>query len=657
MVTRAWLAAMLLTAATAPAQTAGATLVITTPKTEFYFGEIIPLELTFTATQPRTFLADTRMQDRVGRMNYVEEFLVEPASLAEDPLQGLPAGQGGLGGLSGGPAILSEKPFHFERVLNEWVRFRQPGEYRVHVVSHRVSQIEDPTQSDYKLQMYGRGKPVEVVSNVLTLRILPAPAAWVSQQITAARQILDAPAAQNDQSARDRLRAIRVLRFLDSPAAAKELVRRLTEGQDVDSFSAYLGVMSSPYQKQELPIMEQRLVAADQPVWDRYLDTLAQLAELDASGGPMPAYLKDATGQKMWREEATRRAAVRAQKLDGYAAKLIAVLPAKRPEARAVSLNTLLNLGTRTSEEPPWLHSVATLLIADFRSLPVNTQSMLLESRWNMLKSPAILPVLRDLIANRQTQDVALRRLNELAPQEARKIILDEIREPKQYLSFATLSMLPDASLPELNEVLAERGDALLTLRYATGDIVKQVEEKYSARRAEVAKQNLPDCAGPLVFFFLKYDPSFGEGVLRAEFARSGAPPACYDVGFQFHGLGKWAYSPALEKLAIESLTSDKVPVKRGAAEVLGKYGTAAAEKPLWETMEYFREWWKGREDQLKEKTGEESMQLERTLRIALAQADSWRLEESDLRRLLNLCSSDWCRQEVTDWINHPRTR
>ena len=113
------------------------------------------------------------------------------------------------------------------------------------------------------------------------------------------------------------------------------------------SFSAHMGVLGSPYRKQLLPLMEQRLVAADQPVWERYLDTLADLAELVSSGGTMPPYPKDASGQKAWQDESKRRADVREQKLKQYAERLIASLPAKQSEARAVSLNTLLSLATR----------------------------------------------------------------------------------------------------------------------------------------------------------------------------------------------------------------------------------------------------------------------------------------------------------------------
>ena len=109
--------------------------------------------------------------------------------------------------------------------------------------------------------------------------------------------------------------------------------------------------------------------------------------------------------------------------------------------------------------------------------------------------------------------------------------------------------------------------------------------------------------------------------------------------------------SPALERLAIEFLSSPVVPIKRGAAEILGKYGSIAAKEPLWKTMEFFRSWWKGREDELTKPSGQEGIQFELALRIALAQADGWKLSEAELNRLLGLCSSQWCKQDVAGWM------
>lgn len=620
----------------------GVSFSIATPKTEFYFGEAIPLELTFTAAKPQTFLADTRLQDRVGRMNYIEEFVAEPASLTEDPLQGLPGESGGMGGLSGGPVVLSEKPFIVKCVLNEWVRFKKPGLYRIYVISRRVSEAPEPVTADSYLQLLRLGKPLELTSNTVTLRIRPAAAAWINDQIAAARKILDIPVSPNGSNRDERIRAMQVLRFLDSPVAAKELLMRLTAGEDVDSYAAYMGVLGSPFRRQLLPLMEQRLVAPEQPVWDAYLDTLTRLAELLEPGASMP------------------RAEFRERKRDEYATRLIASLPTKTPEARAVSLNTLLNLGLRNSAQPePWVRGIAASLIADFRSLPAMSQSMLLQYRWELLKGmPGTLPLLRSLIEKPPSawgdppiRDMAVRRLYELSPAEGRRIILDEIRHPTMNLRFSTLAILPDPSLPDLNDAMADQNDPLLVLRYATGAVVKRVEQAYLARRAEIEKQQLPTCTGPLAFYFLKFDPPFGEQQLRRDFAQPASYPACYDIGFQFQQLGRWAYSPALERFAIESLSSGIVLVKHGAAEVLGNYGSPAAQKPLWDAMEYFRSWWKGREKELMGKNGQEGIQFERALRIALGQADGWVLQQPQLERLLALCSSEWCRDEVQRWI------
>ncbi len=605
---------------------------ISAAKSEFYSSELIPLQLSFTSTQPKSFLADTRLQDRVGRMNGVEEFLVDPAALTEDPLHGLPGEGGGMGGLSGGPCVLSEKPFSFERVLNEWVRFRRPGKYRIAILSRRVSRV-DPTKSDYYIQTHPGGDRVELVSNILTIEIVPAPAAWVKQQIADAVRILDGRVDPSEKTRTDRLRAGQTLRFLESPEAALALVRHLGSGEDIDAWALHMGVLGSPYRKQLLPVMEARLIAPDQPVWSRYLDTITRLSEL--------------TGAGRTRKE--------------YAARLIASLPSKDPEARVISMNTLLD-SDRGGADSAWVPAVAASIVADFRSLPSNMQTNLLLSRWNIIGGPAMLPILREIYAypleQQAAREIAVRRIYELAPEEGRRIILSQLTQTNTYLSAATLEMLPDRSLPELSDELGRRAEAgrledALILRYGNGDIVERVEQAYLKRNAEFDRQKLPHCGGPLIYYFLKFDPAFGEKELRSEISKPGGPPVCYDIGFQFQSLDRSAYSPALERLAIEFLGSPIVLVKRGATEVLGKYGSVAAEKPLWDTLEYFRSYWKGREEQLDELDGREGIQFERALRIALAQADAWTLQEDGLNRLLGLCSSNWCRQEVREWLTH----
>jgi HEAT repeat protein len=177
-----------------------------------------------------------------------------------------------------------------------------------------------------------------------------------------------------------------------------------------------------------------------------------------------------------------------------------------------------------------------------------------------------------------------------MSPDEGRKIILAEIAKPEgSDVPFSTLAMLPDPSLPEMDEVLAAKFDPLLIVRYATGSVIERIKSRVEETNGDLRRQNLPSCVGPIAFYFLKHDPHYGERLLREQFEAETAAPFCYDIGAQFSQLGRWAYSPALERLAIQSLTSPKVPVKRGAAEVLGRFGSEAAQKPLWEAMEYFR--------------------------------------------------------------------
>jgi hypothetical protein len=616
---------------------------ISLTKRTFFLGEMIPVQLVFTSTRPDGFTADGRTQDRMGRLNWVDEYIVEPADLVADPLKGLPYAGGGLGGLSGGPAVLSPKPFVIERTLNEFVRFREPGAYRLHALTRRVRRIvEQPVSSPPSLPLMRRSEPLEVVSNVVQFEVLPAPAEWVNQQIAAAVETLDAPAAWNDGAARQRrIQAGNVLRYLDTPEAAATLARRMGEGNDVESFSFHLGVLGSAHRRQLLPLLEQRLLAPDQPVWDRYLNTIVELRE--AIGPPA----------ERWKLR------------DEYVDRLIRSLSAKQPAAHAISVNTLFHLSSSIASShhpwqwPVWRPMIVKQLIADFRNLPALAQSMLLQFDWEALKSPEMAPVLREIYANPPApsrdpsiEDLALRGLDELAPAEARELILAEIRQPAKRLRFETLAMLPDENLPELDELFTsrlEKGqiDSLLIVRYATGDLVKRVQNAYLRHIQDLDRQKLPHCAEPLVFYFLKYDPEFGEREMRRDLSSPPGFPACLDLGHQFQRLGRYAMSPALERLAIEFLSSPFVPVKRGAAEILGKYGSAKAEQPLWDTLIYFHSWWKGREQELKQPVGNEGMQLERTLVAALSHAGAWELDASARSRLLTLCTSDECITEV----------
>ncbi|HXQ72193.1 MAG TPA: hypothetical protein VN844_16980, partial [Pyrinomonadaceae bacterium] len=135
---------------------------------EFRIGETIPLQLSFSSTVKERYQLNMAQYDRSGRMNY-ERFDVSPAQGAVDPLPGHTGSMGGLTSFR----FLSAEPWTIKLNLNEWVRFTQPGEYRLRIVSDRLL-THDPTNQ------FGVS-PVAARSNEITLKIVAADPVWQKQ--------------------------------------------------------------------------------------------------------------------------------------------------------------------------------------------------------------------------------------------------------------------------------------------------------------------------------------------------------------------------------------------------------------------------------------------------------------------------------------------
>lgn len=92
-----------------------------------------------------------------------------------------------------------------------------------------------------------------------------------------------------------------------------------------------------------------------------------------------------------------------------------------------------------------------------------------------------------------------------------------------------------------------------------------------------------------------------------------------------------------------------------GAAGVLGSYGDASVEAPLWKQLEQWSARWKGRASELdghpiRNDLPHLESQVGEKLAEALASARSWVLDGPRRKRLVALCIDDWCRER---W-DHP---
>ena len=88
-------------------------------KSQFFLGEVIPLELTFTSKTPKRYQLNMARYDRSGRMSY-ERFLVNPDGGWSDPLRSyFNSSMGWMGGGLTGFDFLSETPAKISLELNE----------------------------------------------------------------------------------------------------------------------------------------------------------------------------------------------------------------------------------------------------------------------------------------------------------------------------------------------------------------------------------------------------------------------------------------------------------------------------------------------------------------------------------------------------------
>lgn len=638
-------------------QPTGIELQLSASKTRFYWGEIVPLTLTLSARERGLFVAESLISDR-ARLNDIDEFVVDPVSSTEDPLRGLPGESSGMEGVFAGNQILGpETPFRLDLNLNESVRFLRPGAYRVFAISRRVSQVIDRSLTEEELRTYRAGKAIEVVSNVLTVEVLPAPAAWVSAQIAEATEILDRPFVNDAAVFKARRQAGLTLRFLDTVEAAVALARRLSP-PDLDTFALRTALLDSSHRAALLPELERLLVDPEQRIPASFLDSLARLAVIVEADGVLPPYPQEEDARQAHLAEAERRLYRTNAKQVEFAAALVRSLPNKRRDIRVLTLETLLAEADNRRDPPSWAPGVVDAVIADFRALPRESQENLLGQRWHLLREANILPLLLDLFTDPLPVErgsgsiaaAALLRIYELDPGRGRDLILAELRRPEGSPLGSYLLGLPDENLPELDPILLGQmvrwGTAeLLIARYASGGIVKQVEAAYREQQS----RRPVDCPYPLVSYFLKYDPEYGERELREALAR----PACHNITSIVQYVGRHAWSPALERLAMEYVHgSAPLAVKRAAAEALTKFGSPAAKDRLWAAMEGFRDEWKDREELLAKPAGRDAAGLELALVGALAHAQGWVLEPEDLRRLITLCASSNCRATVESAIS-----
>lgn len=617
---------------------------------EFRMGETIPLQLSFSSSVKDRYQINMAQYDRSGRMNY-ERFEVSPAQGAVDPLPDRLTFMGGLTNHK----FLSPEPWTIKLNLNEWVRFIQPGEYRLKIVSNRVV-VRDSANS------FG-GSPVSARSNEITLKIVAADLDWQKQVLSDAVTNLDKPAPtkpeQMDQYTTARRQAIETLRFLGTADAAREMVKRM-RGEDSGGldYICMLGLISTPERAAARSALEEALADPDHPIDGTFFYTLRFV-----NSGPLTSFGNWREGQQRAIEQ------------------LIPALITKRGRALSISLNTAVNEGWNWEALPKeTADKLVAQLVSLFDQLPLQEQNSLLTYRWDKIGGPAMLPILKRYAQSyrdfpqmresnayeaRQLSGSALRRWYELDPAGARPDMIKEISRPRPRFDARVLGILPDETLPEVDFTLAENFTASddldgsshlasLIARYATAAILPQIVEKLDPNIGKLA------CAvqNPTLAYLLRVDPAIARPrIERAIAARGEGFSACNHDLFQI--VSEIHYDPVLEEIAIHTLDDPDPQVASTAATMLGKFGSSAAESALWQRYTSWNAKWAGRGSQLDlmfaDGLDERVYQRNfgQNLAQALATGKSWLADKTKLQRLSQMTKVRRIQQEVESYLKN----
>jgi hypothetical protein len=595
-------------------------------QSQFHLGEVIPVELKFSSSEHRKysvgedcgprqsyqFHAPPQFRDRAGEMEAAE--MMDFGNCHGFSWEIDPAAE---------PLIVKE-------VLNEWFRIDTPGKYRISATSNRL------------------GFPID--SDAVELEILPSDPAWEQLELQRAISLI----AQSGGA-----EGCQVLRYLGTQAAELEMARQEGGPSRCNFDLALINVIN---RKVVIAELEKRLADPNLAVTWSFLRVLSFVSFYDehpelyppTKTAPSPF---QPVNPWLWRQGLVEAEMRSAKSLSNS-------LATKSPEARSVSIATLLTLSESTGAQsvPAGLFvQVEAEVPTAFAKLPDRSRGVALQHEWDALKVPGMLPVLQNAVEQAGwygPSGIAIRRLFDLSPGEGRAAIVNLLKLPATDPRFLllgkygdrdriieSLGILPDRELPELDDALfghlqasTDNGtleiSAGMVRRYSTAAIAGALQTWFSGR---IGKMACPAEAN-LLDYFLRNRPREGAAMLRT--AMQADDSSCQLL----HHLAGVRYSPEVEQEALAALDDARPAVVQEALHVLQNDGSPATRKAL---LEHFAKWhaaWVGHESELGAPGGVDQVNVERAYETALGGAQSWVTTKPDWQVLTDLCVTSVCK-------------
>jgi hypothetical protein len=640
-------ATIFLNQASAPAQTDSAAkpaphpvvklqLQFKNQQSQFHIGELVPVELVFSSPEHNKV---GFYEDCMGHGTY--KFQVTPDGFVDRALERNAAGFGegrGMGchGWQPEQKDLAEKPYIINLDLNSWFRMEASGHYKISVIVMRT------------------GFPI--TSDSVDLEILPRDPFWEKEELARIDSMMDTSANEKRPEGCTRLS------YLDTRDAELDMARHY-RGFDYCDQDLYSALINARYRKPVLDELEAGLAQPDRPIRAGYLGMLAKVAlyQEHPDWYPVPlaksahadpnADVPLASKSMLWQTPgAIQREEFR------YAELLVSALPHKTGEARAISVKSLFDLDQELmGEEVPAeiIEAAKNLAPQVFSALPYDDQEKLLQRDWFTINSPAMIPVLEQIAKQdaKYSHRLALRRLVQIAPDIARPIILEKLRDNKESYAYDELGLLPDKELPEMDAIFLDHlrqalphgyrnflDQSALLARYASPAIAGDLKQLVQGQINTMDGQS----AAYLIAYFLRADPPVGKDMLHDRLAQ----PA--RGNFQFlQYLAAATSAPQVEQAALNALDSPNPQMVSDAFRVLQRYGSINSKPVL---LNHFRDWnkkWKSHPEAFQTRGNPSPIYDEQHFLEALTSPQMWLASPEEIAALANLCITKECKQRA----------
>ena len=341
---------------------------------------------------------------------------------------------------------------------------------------------------------------------------------------------------------------------------------------------------------------------------------------------------------------------------DAYLTELAAGLDKRSGKSLTTTAMTILmNLPQDAQASSAFSSQARSTLISQFDSLHPNDQEYLLLTKWDYLREVSLVPSLKKMLAGtgsgKSVPAIALKRLLEIAPDEARVFVIAVIRAPMALVDREILGSLPDKTLPEVDAALLEQirqfaapkvSFVRIFLQQKTGLAARYASKAIYADLLQIYREagdTLPvDTRAGFLAYFARHNEEEGLSLLK-QTLETLTPGQDFNVLPEFT---KLYFSEAVDELLRQRLESDVQETASTAAYLISQHGSTADQKVLeLRLARWHKEW----DQRIAEADAKYQGRVESELIGALVRGKAWKVSPDRAKELQRSCLTMICKQ------------